>query len=51
MISGMRNLLPRHPELAAFYAGADLIEIDSTPLIAFAAPRSASATVPSLHLS
>jgi N-acetylglucosaminyldiphosphoundecaprenol N-acetyl-beta-D-mannosaminyltransferase len=29
-------LLPRHPELAAFYAGADLIEIDSTPLIAFA---------------
>lgn len=29
-------LLPRHPELAAFYAGADLIEIDSTPLVAFA---------------
>jgi len=29
-------LLPRHPELASFYADADLIEIDSTPLIAFA---------------
>jgi len=29
-------LLPRHPDLAAFYAGADLIEIDSAPLIAFA---------------
>ncbi|MDP2213500.1 WecB/TagA/CpsF family glycosyltransferase [Phenylobacterium sp.] len=29
-------LLPRHGELADFFASADLIEIDSTPLIAFA---------------
>jgi N-acetylglucosaminyldiphosphoundecaprenol N-acetyl-beta-D-mannosaminyltransferase len=30
------NLIRRNPEMAAFYQQADLVEVDSTPLIAFA---------------